>query len=87
MSDRRLTFTGEGWKQYQSWRGDGQTLKRVNRLIEAALRDPRKGLGKPEQLKENLSGLWSRRIDAVNRLVYAICESSLVIVSCRFHYD
>ena len=51
------------------------------------MRDPENGIGKPEALKENLSGLWSRRIDDVNRLVYAIEKYQLIIIACRYHYE
>jgi toxin YoeB len=56
-------------------------------LIREAMRDPEGGIGKPEALRENLSGLWSRRIDDVNRLVYATEKYQLVIIACRYHYE
>jgi toxin YoeB len=65
---------------------DKKTLKRINKLIKAAKSTPFTGIGKPEPLKENLSGLWSRRIDDTNRLVYAVSDRYLTIISCRFHY-
>jgi toxin YoeB len=84
---RRLTWTLEAWDDYVFWQSqDKKTLKRINRLIAEALRTPFEGVGKPEPLRENLSGLWSRRIDDTNRLVYAVDESALTIVSCRYHY-
>jgi len=84
---RRLVWTDEAWSDYLYWQAqDRKTLKRINRLIEAAKREPFSGIGKPETLKENLAGFWSRRIDDCNRLVYAVEESALVIVSCRYHY-
>ena len=87
MSKRILSWTPEAWKSYLYWQGqDKKTLKRINRLIEATLRDPFVGIGKPEALKENLSGFYSRRIDAEHRLVYAVEEKSIVIISCRYHY-
>jgi toxin YoeB len=61
-------------------------LKRINFLIKDITRNPYEGIGKPEQLKANLSGYWSRRIDAEHRLVYEIHEEELTIISCRFHY-
>ena len=77
----------EAWEQYLYWqRQDKKTLKRINILIEAASRDPFQGLGKPEPLKGNLSGYWSRRISDAHRLVYRVTDSELVIVACRFHY-
>jgi toxin YoeB len=63
-----------------------KTLKRNNKLINDAKRSPFDGIGKPEPLKENLSGFWSRRIDDTNRLVYAVDDSALTIISCRYHY-
>ena len=87
MSKRILSWTPEAWKSYLYWHGqDKKTLKRINRLIEATLRDPFTGIGKPEALKENLSGFYSRRIDVEHRLVYAVEEKSIVIISCRYHY-
>jgi len=87
MSDRLLTWTAEGWKSYLYWQGqDKKTLKRINKLIDATLRDPFEGIGKPEALKENLSGFHSRRIDDTHRLVYAVEELRIVVISCRNHY-
>ena len=65
---------------------DKKTLKRINLLITAAAREPFAGIGKPEPLRGDLSGYWSRRIDEVNRLVYRVTDSDLVIIACRFHY-
>ncbi len=84
---RNYVFVPEAWEQYLYWQGqDKKTLKRINILIEAASRDPFQGLGKPEPLKGNLSGYWSRRISDSHRLVYRVTDSELVIVACRFHY-
>jgi toxin YoeB len=70
------------------WQGqDKKTLKRINALIKDALRSPEDGIGKPEVLRENLSGFWSRRIDDVNRLVYVVEQDQLVIIACRYHYE
>ena len=62
-------------------------LKRINKLIEGTMRDPFEGIGKPEPLRENLSGFWSRRIDDTNRLIYAVEDEYLTIISCRYHYN
>jgi len=62
-----------------------KTLRRINKLITATLRTPYDGIGKPEPLKENLSGFWSRRIDENNRLVYALDNGQLTVISCRYH--
>lgn len=83
-----LSWTKESWADYVYWQGqDRKTLKRINKLIEDTKRSPFKGIGKPEPLKENLSGFWSRRIDDSNRLVYAVDNNLLTIISCRYHYE
>jgi toxin YoeB len=84
----RITWTLAAWEDYEYWQvQDRKTLKRINNLIKNCLREPFSGIGKPEQLKENLSGLWSRRIDDVNRLVYLMDDGDLVMVACRYHYN
>lgn len=84
---RTLRFTDECWNDYLYWQNqDKRTLKRINSLIKDAQRDPFAGTGKPEPLKGNLSGCWSRRIDETNRLVYRVDEEALTILSCRYHY-
>jgi len=65
---------------------DRKTLKRINKLIKDTQRTPFEGIGKPEPLKENLSGFWSRRIDEQDRLVYAVDDEQITIISCRYHY-
>ncbi len=83
----QLKFTHEAWESYIYWQTqDRKTLKRINELIQATLRDPFTGIGKPEPLKHSLSGCWSRRIDETNRLVYEVQNEELVILSCRYHY-
>ena len=78
----------EAWEDYLYWQvQDKKTLKRINSLIKDAERNPFSGIGKPEPLKGNLSGFWSRRIDDTNRLVYRIKHDTLEILSCRGHYD
>lgn len=85
---RRLAWTEEAWSNYLYWQGqDKKTLRRINKLIEATLRSPFEGIGKPEALRENLAGFWSRRIDDTNRLVYAVDDNYLTIISCRYHYS
>lgn len=84
---RNLAWTAEAWSDYVYWQTqDRKTLRRINRLIEATLREPFSGIGKPEALKENLAGFWSRRIDGSNRLVYVVDHDLLTVISCRFHY-
>ncbi|TGG92877.1 Txe/YoeB family addiction module toxin [Natronospirillum operosum] len=86
-SSRLLCWTDESWNNYIYWPSqDKKTLKRINRLIADVKRSPFEGIGKPEPLKENLAGFWSRRIDETNRLVYAVDDSSVTIISCRYHY-
>ena len=83
----RLVFTPHGWEDYQHWVStDRATLKRVNRLIDDALRDPFTGIGKPEQLRHVLSGAWSRRITEEHRLVYLVDNDDLLILQARYHY-
>lgn len=83
----RITWTLAAWEDYQHWQGqDRKTLKRINALIQDCLRTPFSGIGKPEPLRENLSGFWSRRIDETNRLVYTAEKDALVIIACRYHY-
>ncbi len=87
MSSRLLCWTDEAWKSYLYWQSqDKRTLKRINKLIADVKRSPFEGFGKPEPLKENLAGFWSRRIDETNRLVYAVDNSTITIISCRYHY-
>ena len=84
----RLVWTNSAWSDYVYWQGqDKKTLRRINALIKDTLRNPEDGIGKPEVLRENLSGFWSRRIDDVNRLVYVVEQDQLVIIACRYHYE
>ncbi|MGH8778400.1 Txe/YoeB family addiction module toxin [Paraburkholderia sp.] len=88
MTARRVLFTPDAWEDYVYWQGqDRKTLKRINQLIRDAQRTPFEGIGKPEPLKENLSGFWSRRIDDTNRLVYEADDDQISIISCRYHYQ
>ncbi len=85
---RLLAWTDAAWSDYLYWQGqDKKTLKRINQLIRETLRTPFDGIGKPEPLKESLSGFWSRRIDDTNRLVYAVDDKQLTILACRYHYS
>ena len=82
-----LQFHRQGWEDYLYWQQtDKTTLKQINKLITDALRHPFTGLGKPEPLKHQLSGYWSRRISQEHRLVYTVKDDLLIIASCRFHY-
>lgn len=87
MTKRLLSWTDEAWKDYLYWQNqDKKKLRRINKLIAETARNPFTGIGKPEALKENLSGFWSRRIDDTNRLVYAVDDMAITIISCRYHY-
>lgn len=83
----RLVFTPQAWEDYTYWqRADRSVLKRINRLLDAAVRDPKGGIGKPEPLKYGLSNAWSRRITAEHRLVYQVDGEDLVVLQARYHY-
>lgn len=83
----RLIFTESAWDDYQWFvTHDRQLLKRINALIKDVIRSPFDGIGKPEALKANLSGYWSRRINDEHRLVYSLKGSDLTIIACRYHY-
>ena len=84
----RLTWLPNGWKDYLYWQeNDRKILQRVNELIKDAQRNPFTGLGKPQALRNNLSGWWSRRITQEHRLIYKVENECLPIMQCRFHYD
>jgi len=84
----RLVFTQSAWEDYLWYQEqDHQLLKRVNQLIKNVLRTPFEGIGKPEALKADLTGFWSRRINDEHRLVYGLIKTDLVIISCRYHYS
>jgi toxin YoeB len=84
----KVVWTNAAWSDYVYWQGqDKKTLKRINVLIKDAMRNPEDGIGKPEELRESLSGFWSRRIDDVHRLVYAVDKDQLMIIACRYHYE
>ena len=85
--NRLIAWTEAAWEDYVYWQSqDRKTIKRINLLIKDVLRSPFEGIGKPEALRENLSSFWSRRIDDTNRLVYAVEDEKIVIISCRYHY-
>ena len=84
---RRVTFTPEAWEEYLYWQShDKQILKKVNQLLKDSQRDPFSGIGKPEPLKNDLSGSWSRRVSDVHRLVYIVNDIEIRVTSCRYHY-
>lgn len=87
MTSRLLSWTDDAWRDYLYWQTqDKKTLKRINKLITDVKRSPFEGIGKPESLRENLTGFWSRRIDETNRLVYAVDDQAITVISCRYHY-
>ena len=82
-----IIFSTHAWDDYQFWfREDKKMLKKVNELIKQCQRTPFEGIGKPEALKNDLSGWWSRRINHEHRLVYKIDNGKLLIAQCRKHY-
>jgi toxin YoeB len=82
-----ICFTPNAWEDYLYWQEQGSDkIKRINELLKAISREPYKGIGKPEPLKGNLSGWWSRRIDLEHRLVYKIEKKDIVVLQCRYHY-
>ncbi|MDV5998670.1 Txe/YoeB family addiction module toxin [Kocuria rhizophila] len=83
----RLVWDEAAWEDYTYWQtADRRILKRINLLIDACLREPFEGIGKPEQLKYGAQGSWSRRINEEYRLVYLVAGEDLVIVQARYHY-
>ncbi|WP_037405919.1 Txe/YoeB family addiction module toxin [Snodgrassella communis] len=81
-------FTPQSWLEYTYWQNqDRKTIKKINVLLNDIARNPYKGIGKPEALRENLSGFWSRRIDDKNRLVYRIVDDRCQIIQCKGHYS
>ncbi|MES4611165.1 MAG: Txe/YoeB family addiction module toxin [Ewingella sp.] len=83
----KLTFSSQSWDDYLYWQQtDKKIVKRINELIKDIQREPFAGKGKPEPLKYNLTGFWSRRITEEHRLVYAVTEDAIMIAACRYHY-
>ncbi len=84
----KLTFTPSAWGDYVWFQEhDRKLLKRINALIKECVRTPFEGIGKPEPLKSDLTGCWSRRITDEHRLVYSATKTELTIIACRFHYE
>ena len=84
----RIDWEPSAWDEYVEWQTiDKAMLKRINRMIKEIQRTPFEGIGKPEALKHDLSGYWSRRIDDANRLVYQVENNVLTIIQCRGHYQ
>ena len=83
-----ITFSSHAWEDYTTWlKEDRKMLSKINQLIKDIQRTPFEGIGKPEALKYDLGGYWSRRIDREHRLVYKIDHDTIIIISFRYHYD
>lgn len=88
MPTKIIQWDFDAWEDYLYWQTqDKKMLKRINQLLKDIIRSPFEGIGKPEPLKENLTGFWSRRINEEHRLVYAVESNTVLIISCRGHYD
>ena len=84
----RILFTEHAWEEYIYWQTqDKRTLRRINQLLRDIQRDPFDGIGKPEPLRGELSGFWSRRIDETNRIVYRVKDDIVELLQCKGHYD
>lgn len=84
----KIVFSKNAWEDYTSWLTENRKiLKKINELIKDIQRNPFEGKGKPEPLKHDLAGYWSRRITLEHRLVYKFENSNVYIISCRYHYD
>jgi len=82
-----ISFVEQSWEDYNYWaENDKKIFKKIQSLIKDTLRNPFGGIGKPEPLKNNYSGYWSKRINKEHRLVYKIEENRLIIISCKYHY-
>jgi toxin YoeB len=83
----KLIWSEKSWDEYLSWQStDKKVLKKINNLLKDIKREPFEGIGKPEPLKYELAGCWSRRITYEHRLVYMVDDTSISIVSCKYHY-
>ena len=83
-----VSFTEESWTDYLYWQStDKRVLNKINELIKVIRRTPFQGIGKPEPLRHQLKGFWSRRIDLAHRLVYEVRQSEILVISCRYHYE
>ncbi|TDO67267.1 toxin YoeB [Kribbella sp. VKM Ac-2571] len=83
----KVVFLDRGWEDYLWWQGnDRKLLKRINQLIEDIDRNGHEGIGKPESLRHEFAGYWSRRINTEHRLVYRIADDGIHIIACRYHY-
>lgn len=84
----KYIFVDESWEDYLYWQKTNKKyVKKINALLKAIAREPHSGPGKPEPLKYNYQGFWSRRIDGEHRLIYKVKDDEIHIAKCRFHYD
>ena len=84
----RITFSSHAWEDYSTWlKEDRKMLVKINQLIKDIQRTPYDGIGKPEALKYDLASYLSRRIDREHRLVYKVDKDTVIIISCKYHYD
>lgn len=84
----KYIFVDESWEDYLYWQKTNKKyLKKINELLKSISREPYSGIRKPEPLKHNYQGFWSRRIDGEHRLIYQVKEDEILIAKCRFHYD
>ena len=84
----KITFSKSSWEEYLSWQSeDKQVLRKINDLIKDIQRHPYEGIGKPEPLKYDLAGIWSRRIVREHRLVYQVVDDEVFVYSCRYYYE
>ena len=84
----KFVFTEISWEDYLYWQKIYKSkIKRINELLKDISRSPYEGIGKPEALRYNYAGFWSRRIDEEHRLIYRVTDDEVQIVKCRFHYD
>ena len=84
----RYIFIDMAWDEYLFWqKNDKQKINKINELLKDISRSPYEGIGKPEDLKFNYAGYWSRRIDEEHRLIYKVEQDEIIIYKCRFHYD
>ncbi len=82
-----IAWTDRAWNEYLHWqKHDKKFIKRINKLIRDIKRHPEEGIGKPEELRFDLSGKWSRRISQEHRLVYQVTDEMVIIFQCRYHY-
>ena len=88
QSNNLIAWTKTAWADYLLWQDqDSKIVERINELISVCVRTPFDGIGKPEPLRANLSGFWSRRVDRAHRLIYHYKDGTLTIISCRYHYS